>query len=380
MLTISQSQFGWGRRKPRAFTQPGHLFAGKVLGAWLLNDAGLRVQDWSGLNNPGTASGTLAWVGGPFGGLCLKFDGSTTKVQVADSPTLSPVSFSLIAWVYPTAYQATFTNYIASKETAANLGWSLSVNSTPQLQLLINATALTGTQPPLNQWSQVAATYDGNSKLAAIYLNGLQLATATINTLTTNTVALQIGQNSQDMGAPVPWTGCIDHFLFINGAVSAPTIARLYRDPFALFNPGPLVAKLVPGGIPFSRNSALLRRRRRKVYRLPRRRQRPELVPQGFGPLHAEALIARRRRQRKASRARKRRGRKYDYPRNPGIVCPKFFVLEAEQATLSVKEELAATGLTVERDTATALVIERESATASVQEQLAATAMIVTCH
>ena len=69
-------------------------------GLWHFNEgSGTTVSDASSNNNDGTIFGTETWVSGAFGN-ALEFDGSSTRVDIADSASLSITdSITLELWV-----------------------------------------------------------------------------------------------------------------------------------------------------------------------------------------------------------------------------------------------------------------------------------------
>lgn len=343
MHTLARHLSGWGRRKSRGRFTTAAPFAA----AWLFEGGGTasKQKDWSGLGNTLSPQGTVAYTGGPFGGPSYSSDGVTSYFTAGDNTLLRPASFTLVAWVWPKTVGGVNTNYIASKTNSSSAGWSLSEDAAgSNLNFTLNGggTTLSAAMPSTNAWHQVAATYDGGSKKAALYVDGVQKTTASSITLTSSTQGLQVTNSTTDPGSPGPFPGYIDHFLFLSVALSSQAIAELFREPFRLFKAYPL--------------------------RLP--------IP----TLAATFPVARKpraRRRSRPSRRRKRAGRQL--PLSPTGHCPAFQISEALSGTLRVRECLQASGLAAEPLSVSAGAVERLSAAALVAESLSATAKVVPC-
>ena len=128
MHTLARHLSGWGRRKPKGRFTASIPFAA----AYLFEGGGSasKQRDWSCNGNTLTPQGSVAYTGGAFGGPAYSSDGIGTSFSVADSPSLKPASFALVAWVWPKAVGGVNTNYIASKTNSSSAGWSLSEDAT----------------------------------------------------------------------------------------------------------------------------------------------------------------------------------------------------------------------------------------------------------
>lgn len=341
MHTLARHLSGWGRRKPKGYFTQGAPFAAVYLfpgGA-----ANTKEKDWSGNGNTLPPNLTVSYVPGPFAGMAFHSDGNA-YFSTPDAPTLKPASFTLLGWLYPQTVGGINTNYIASKTNSSSAGWSLYVDSTgTNLKFDLNGggASLSSAAPPTNAWHQIAATYNAGTKLAALYVDGVQKASASNITLSTSNRPLEIANSTSDPISPAPFPGHLDHFLFLPTPLPAQAIAELYREPFRLFQARPLrvpMPNAVAVAFPFARK--------------PKIRRRPKL-----------------RRRRRAGR---------QLPRTPIGHCPTFRISESLAGTLRVLESMRATGLAAERLAASAEASARLSASALVAESLSASAKI-TC-
>jgi PKD repeat protein len=161
---------------------------------------GTGVSDRSGKGNNGVAS-SATWIATGRFGKALSFNGASSWVTVADSPSLDPTNgMTLEAWVYPTASTPGWATAIM-KEQAGGESYSLYANSdsdqpttgvfTGGAIRALNA----GTAVPPNAWTHLAATYDGATQ--RLYINGVQVASrAQTGAIATSSSPLRIGGNS----------------------------------------------------------------------------------------------------------------------------------------------------------------------------------------
>jgi methionine-rich copper-binding protein CopC len=170
-----------------------------LVAAWGFNEgSGTTVGNAAGSANGGTISGAI-WATGQFGG-ALSFDGINDLVTVPDSSSLDLTNgMTLEAWVKPTALSDYTT--VLMKERAGGLSYALygsdGANNPPVAYVYPGTDrSADGTSVlPLNQWSHLAATYDGS--LLRFFVNGTQVGSEAVNgSLVTSTAALRIGGNS----------------------------------------------------------------------------------------------------------------------------------------------------------------------------------------
>jgi len=142
---------------------------------------GTMAADSSGNGNHGTLVNGTSWSTG-IKGNALSFDGVAGNVIISDSSSLGlSNSFTLSAWVFPTAAQNRFTA-VMSKNSASDHTYFLyatssnsycggtgdplaGANITATQQVICGQSGL-----PLNRWSHLVSSYDGSN--LNLYVNG----------------------------------------------------------------------------------------------------------------------------------------------------------------------------------------------------------------
>ena len=208
--------------------------------------SGTATGDATSNGNNGTLTNGPTWTIGKHG-RALLFDGVNDYVSVPDSNSLDlTTAMTLEAWALPTALGSTWRPAIF-KANGSDMSYSLYPardTNVPDAQVFVGGEHLIdGTSPvPLNQWSHVAATYDGaNMKL---YVNGALVATkAQTGAIQTSTGALQIGG---DTVFGEWFQGRLDDVLVYNRALSAAEIASDMNRDGATDTTPPAVASRVP--------------------------------------------------------------------------------------------------------------------------------------
>jgi glucose/arabinose dehydrogenase len=170
---------------------------GLVAGYGFEEGSGSVTADYSAHGNTGSLAGGAAWTAAGRFGRALTFNGSSSVVSAADSPSLALApGMTLQAWVRPTA--AGGTRAVVVKEGSSGPAFALYAgtgNGGPTGSALLDGTVRTvaTAQPlPLNAWSHLALAYDGAALL--LYVNGTPVAsTPATGSLPTSSGPLRIG-------------------------------------------------------------------------------------------------------------------------------------------------------------------------------------------
>jgi len=176
--------------------------------------------------NPATPQGNVGFVTAIVG-KGFNFDGSTGYLQVQDSPSLSPSSFTIDAWVKPQASNGR----IVDKFDSSPSGYALGVDTDGFLTLTVGSAVLTSTsQLQHDLWTHVAAVFDGTQTppyQMKLYINGAPdpSSTATAASLLTNARPLRIGA---DQSGGHLFTGVIDELEIYSRALADTEIAAIY--------------------------------------------------------------------------------------------------------------------------------------------------------
>src|SRR5262249_36505899 len=143
--------------------------------------------------NTGTLNNAL-WSTTAKNGKSLYFNGANSMVTIADSASLDLTKgMTLEAWVRPTS--TTSLQSVILKERPGGLTYGL-YSSNPGAATVYNGTsnysAALSSALPVNQWSYLAATYDGAN--LRIYVNGvLTTTTAMAGSMATSGGKLRLG-------------------------------------------------------------------------------------------------------------------------------------------------------------------------------------------
>lgn len=242
--------------KPSKFAklERGHRLSRGLVGCWLMNEGGGKiVNDLSGNGNKiNSFSGNTCFSAGKFGN-CLKFDGTGDWAKIANCELLklSTYNFTISLWTYVTSTThqmflfhglggVAWASYLFSiggnenkdADTKYYFGFGNGVSATYANVSSVNA-ALT------NQWAHLVAVYTGAvlSGTLLLYKNGL------LDNSNSSNVYSKPGNISQDLwlgadsytGGRFCLDGGLDNIQIWNRALSAPEIAQLYREPFAMF-------------------------------------------------------------------------------------------------------------------------------------------------
>jgi hypothetical protein len=192
-------------------------------------DATDLIGGYSGTFYTGTtpaAPSITAWgkVGSAFA-----FDG-TNYVQIPDAPGLQPPQLTLEAWVFPTVLSSTNYQTVIGRgsSTAATEQWWLGVlDGVPQFFSHASGEPVAGPAAiPLNQWTHLAATFDGATKV--LYVNGVQVASqGGLGALAYAPVPVGIGATWQNNTPTFLFTGFIDEVSLYDRALAPDEISAI---------------------------------------------------------------------------------------------------------------------------------------------------------
>jgi len=207
-------------------------------GAWLFDEgSGKTVQDSSGNGNDGEMQGDLAWVEGKFG-KALDFNGTSDHVIIPDSDSLDLNELTIAAWIYPRSYPEDAR--IITKEFGVNDPYSiyslmLSGNNYTKLEFRpvldnVRYRIPSDADLPINEWTHVAATFDGNNGI--IYINAaLEKEEQHTGTMLTNDEPVYIGQSQ--FWTPRFFDGLMDECTLFNVALDQEQIGEFMDQGLA---------------------------------------------------------------------------------------------------------------------------------------------------
>jgi len=211
-----------------------------LVGYWRFDEGlGTTVRDVGGNKNSGMLNNSDGdeWIKGRMG-YGLDLDGSDDYVIINDSDSLDLDYITLSAWIYPKNYQQDAR--IISKEWGTSepfnvyslllegpgdskLGFRVGLN-----EQSVRFWTVSDTDIPLNEWTHVAATFNGS--VSILYINGkFEKANYTFSgTIRDNDKLLLIG--ASEFYTPRYFNGTIDEAQVWNWALSEDEIKMLYES------------------------------------------------------------------------------------------------------------------------------------------------------
>jgi hypothetical protein len=224
-----------------AYPQTTYAATPGLVGYWPLdNGSGTTATDTSSGGHNGTLKGGPVWTTGKIG-TALRFNGSSTTVDINHSVATTNSSFSVAAWVQLTSLSNWAT---AVSQDGSNVsGFFLQYTSPAAgsdggkfaFSLLssdaTNATTVRATSPftPItNTWYHLVGVYDASALQSKLYVNGVLVATKTVTAAWAATGETVIGRGK--FGGPVDyWPGLIDDVQISNQALSDADVKTLYQ-------------------------------------------------------------------------------------------------------------------------------------------------------
>ncbi|MGR9108006.1 MAG: LamG-like jellyroll fold domain-containing protein [Gammaproteobacteria bacterium] len=223
---------------------PGASLAGLVAAYGFDEDSGAIVFDASGQDNHGAIQEAVRNPNGHYGN-ALAFDGVNDWVTVPDSASLDlSTGLSLEAWVYPRSLTNGGKSLIV-KETSGGAAYSLYANYTRYNSIGssnfpfssfyngVYQVIAAPDQLPVNQWTHVASTYDGQNQ--RFYVNGVEVANRSENGL------IDVSGGNLRIGGNSVWgeffDGYIDEVRIYNRALTETEVNANLLTPVSVSNP-----------------------------------------------------------------------------------------------------------------------------------------------
>lgn len=147
------------------------------VGAWLFEEgSGKKAIDSSGNGNDGDIQGSPGWVNGKFGS-AMDFDGKADHIIIPDADSLDLDHLTIAAWIYIRSYPEDARIITKEIDGAPYSAYTLCLSGGGYKKLefrpVLNNTRFripSNPDIPLNQWTHVAATFDGQN--CVLYING----------------------------------------------------------------------------------------------------------------------------------------------------------------------------------------------------------------
>jgi hypothetical protein len=157
------------------------------------------------------------------------------RIEVLDDPALRVQQFTLCAWVYPEDKEHSTWRSIISKTVGGS--WSNGFGlarypSSPAVHFWVNyySGETASYDLPENQWTHVAATYDG--KIMALFVNGVRVAEAAIGNYASQGTQIMHSEHPLQIGnAPsgYNWIGKIDEVMIFSRPLADREVKRIYE-------------------------------------------------------------------------------------------------------------------------------------------------------
>jgi len=164
----------------------------------------------------------------------LDFDGVDDTVNCGDLSSLDAGDFSISIWVYTTTSDS--VQYVMSNSGSGSIrGFDLVINQLEKVRFdrkTPTHDATTGYDNigfTINNWHHIVGTYDDDTKIIKLYLDGVLKETETGYASTNNTVSTDLNIGSYN-GSSNWFTGNIDEVSVWNTALSSGDITTLWND------------------------------------------------------------------------------------------------------------------------------------------------------
>jgi sugar lactone lactonase YvrE len=211
-----------------------------LVGWWPGDGSAIDIQN----DNNGTLQGSANFANGRVG-KAFNFNGTTGYVSIGNpGPLKLRDTMTVDAWVKPAAMPsnnsliaiATKWNSNPNHNSSGDAYGLFLINNNGTLQAFAGINPFTGSEytlqggtVPLNTFTHVAMTYDGNTGVLALFVNGVQInAQTTGGGISASDVNVMIGREN-DNTFPRYFPGLIDEVEIYNRALSAGEISDIYN-------------------------------------------------------------------------------------------------------------------------------------------------------
>jgi hypothetical protein len=212
-----------------------------IVSWWPGDNSALDILD----GNHGTLRNGAMFAAGMVGP-AFTLDGVDDFVEIPDSPSLTPPSMTLDAWVNPKTIAATHivTKYNSNNPSVNGVSWALEMLDGGRLEFVVyenravsiyrgidtDSAALTA-----GAWAHVAATFDAGTQAMTIYVNGVPAAgsliagSTSVSTIADSATPVRIGTAVNGAGQFVNfWNGLIDEVGMYSRALLPTEIQNIY--------------------------------------------------------------------------------------------------------------------------------------------------------
>lgn len=197
------------------------------LSAWSFGEGtGTTTADVTGNGYDGTLNGNVTWSPDtPSGsGYSLAFDGTNGYVSVPSTFNAADGAFSATAWFNVTEHNNGHIILSQPAGTGAAVAWAAINGSGYIYSWLGGSRMLSPDSVTTGEWHQVAMTYDPDTQVKSMYLDGVLVASET-TVMPSNTAGFYIGTND---ALAKYFKGNLDDIAIYGKALSAAEVAALY--------------------------------------------------------------------------------------------------------------------------------------------------------
>jgi len=214
-----------------ASQSPAAIDLGDCAGAWLFETtAGNKVMDSSGNENNGVIEGSPSLVPGQFG-KAMDFNGADEYIIIEDSDSLEIQRMTIAAWVKLRNYTEDARILTQEVDGDPYSTYSLTMGSTGWMKLELRISLdnsrkrlYSNVDIPLETWTHVAATYDGEN--VVFYINGdVDMESPQTGTILTTDNPLYIG--ASQFWDPRFIDGLLDDIVLFDAALSQDDINEI---------------------------------------------------------------------------------------------------------------------------------------------------------